>query len=59
MRLALILALAAAASGAGAQAGEAPHRLTLTLKDHRFTPAEVTVPAGKLRVVDESAGALR
>jgi plastocyanin len=44
-RLLLIVALAAA-SGAGARAEE-PFSATITIRDHRFEPAEIRVPAGK------------
>ena len=41
----------AIASSANAALGGSPLSLTLTLKDHRFTPATLTVPAGtKVRV---------
>lgn len=45
MRLVLIGVLALAAGSAGAAA--APDQVTLVLKNHRFTPASVTVPAGR------------
>jgi plastocyanin len=41
----MALALAATVSSGGALAQDAP--LTLTIKDHRFEPAELQVPAGK------------
>lgn len=45
--LSLVLALALAS----AAAADAPPAITLTLKNHRFTPASLTVPAGqKVRV---------
>lgn len=47
---ALALALAATAAAA-----EGPAEFTLTIKDHKFEPAELTVPAGqkvKLKVVN-------
>ena len=50
---ALALASAAALSAGGAQAQDA---LTVTIKDHRFEPAEIKVPANKrvtLTVVNE------
>ena len=48
---ALVLAAAALAQGAAA-APPAPAPLTLVLKDHRFTPSTLTVPAGqKLQIV--------
>ncbi len=40
---------------AGAAAAEAPAEFTLTIKDHKFEPTELTVPAGvkvKLKVVN-------
>lgn len=40
-----IAALLCLSTQAGAQS--APDELTLTIKDHRFSPAELTVPAGK------------
>ena len=39
----IFLAIAALASASGAQAADPT--FSLTLKDHRFTPAEVTIPA--------------
>jgi len=40
-----------AAEGAAARAPAAPEAVTLTLKDHRFTPDTLTVPAGrKIRI---------
>ena len=57
MRTFLILAAVAAAlsfAPAGAQAAD----YTLTIKNHRFTPAEIKVPANKrvkLTVVNEDA----
>jgi plastocyanin len=58
MRQAISWALGAAVA-AGVAAGVAigpaaadPAAVTLTLKDHRFSPAEITVPAGqKVRIV--------
>src|SRR5258706_7944622 len=44
MRLIAVLA-ALALTAAGPAAAETT--VTLTLKDHRFTPAEITVPAGE------------
>ena len=41
----LLAALAVALAAPAAAAGPAP--LTLVLKDHRFTPATLTVPAGR------------
>lgn len=50
MRLALALA-ALALAPAAAVAAEAAPVVTLTLKDHRFSPENVTVPAGvKVRI---------
>ncbi len=47
-RLSTALALwGAAAAFAGLPAVAAPGPVTLTLKDHRFTPASFTVPAGQ------------
>jgi plastocyanin len=47
-----IAVLAAFASIAAAGAAAAETTVTLTLKNHRFTPAEVTVPAGQpIRIV--------
>ena len=40
---------------AGAAAAEAPAEFTLTIKDHKFEPAELVVPAGqkvKIKVVN-------
>ena len=42
----LFVALAAAASGASARAEEV-FAATITIRDHRFEPAEIHVPAGK------------
>lgn len=39
-------AAVALASSASAAQGGAPTSLTLTLKDHRFTPATLAIPAG-------------
>ena len=49
MRLALATLTAAliAAGSAAAAAPAEPHAVTLTLKDHRFTPSAVEVPAGQ------------
>ena len=50
MRLILAVAAAAALAG-GARAQGETSTVMLTLKDHRFTPASVTVPAGqKVRI---------
>ncbi|HEX5380275.1 MAG TPA: cupredoxin domain-containing protein [Phenylobacterium sp.] len=55
MRLTLAAALASALLAGGASAADAtpePHEVTLTLKDHRFTPDSVEVPAGqRIRIV--------
>lgn len=50
-RLALAIALAIGAAAAPALADEEAH-VRLTLKDHRFDPAEPTAPAGKPIVVE-------
>jgi plastocyanin len=49
MRLALPALSSVLLLGAVSAASAAPeaHRLTLTLKDHRFTPESVQVPAGQ------------
>jgi plastocyanin len=48
---ALTLSVVAVMALAGAASAEAPPAVTLTLKNHRFTPATFTVPAGqKVRV---------
>lgn len=45
------ITLAAVMAGSAAAAEAEPPAVTLTLKDHRFTPATLTVPAGeKVRV---------
>ncbi len=41
------LAIAAATSLAGTAAAQTSPPLQLTIKDHRFSPAEIHVPAGK------------
>jgi len=46
-RLALILTSSAMLAAASAQADPAPVTVALMLKDHRFLPETVTVPAGK------------
>ena len=54
LRTALVLALLLAVAPALARADE----LTLTIKDHRFTPAEIKVPANQrvqLTVINEDA----
>jgi plastocyanin len=55
LSLATMLALATAAT---AGAAEDPSGVTLTLKDHKFTPASFTVPAGqkvRLTLVNQDA----
>lgn len=54
MRLALAsLTAALLATGSAAAAAPAdPHAVTLTLKDHRFTPSAVEVPAGQRIKID-------
>jgi len=54
MRLSPFLVMIAAAGCAAAPVarGEEPAKVTLTLKDHRFSPAEPTAPAGKPIVVE-------
>jgi plastocyanin len=50
-----VLSAAALAFAATAAAGDAPAEFTLTIKDHKFEPAELTVPAGqkvKIKVVN-------
>lgn len=47
MRLSLVASMASLLAGlSAAQAAPDPHAVTLTLKDHRFTPETVEVPAG-------------
>lgn len=46
MRL-LALSLVAATTLAGAASADQPPAVTLVLKNHRFTPAAFTVPAGR------------
>jgi plastocyanin len=56
-RPALFASLAALALSATAVAAD-PQEFTLTIKDHKFEPAELTVPAGqkvKLKVVNADA----
>ncbi len=51
-RVISIVALAASfAAGSAANADE-PAKVTLTLKDHKFSPAEPTAPAGKPIVIE-------
>ena len=55
--LKLLLPLAGLAFSAAAAAADLPE-FTLTIKDHKFEPAELTVPAGqkvKLKVVNADA----
>jgi plastocyanin len=49
MRSILVLAAALAVAAAGATASAQPDeaKVVLTLKDHRFSPAALTVPAGR------------
>ena len=49
--LAAVLALGLGAQSFGASAQEAT-KLSLTLKDHKFSPAEPTAPAGKPVVIE-------
>lgn len=59
-RFAVLWALALAGLGPGAVLAEDPSVVQLTIKDHRFEPAEVRVPAGKafvLQVKNEDATA--
>jgi hypothetical protein len=60
-RLGLALTVVAIlAAGQAARADERPAPIEITLKDHRFSPAEVHVPAGKpsyLHVVNQDATA--
>ncbi|MFI4976775.1 MAG: cupredoxin domain-containing protein [Caulobacterales bacterium] len=53
MRLSLsVLVLAISLIAAPSLAAETPTAITVTLKGHRFTPADITVPAGqKVRIV--------
>jgi plastocyanin len=54
------LALIAAASLGGAQSAKAEPAIDVTIKDHRFTPSEIHVPAGKpatLNIKNEDATA--
>jgi plastocyanin len=53
MRLALAALTAALLAGVStAEAAPEPHVVTLTLKDHRFTPEAVQVPAGQRIRID-------
>lgn len=54
MRLALAAVTSAllVAGGAPANAAPEPHMVTLTLKDHRFSPESVEVPAGQRIRID-------
>jgi plastocyanin len=45
--LAFAMLMACAVLAAPAVAADAPTTVTLTLKDHKFEPAEITVPAGQ------------
>lgn len=54
----LLLPVAVLGFAAAAFAGDAPQEFTLTIKDHKFEPVELTVPAGqkvKLKVVNADA----
>jgi plastocyanin domain-containing protein len=54
-RTTAILLAAGAAALACQVSGAAPPEFTLTIKDHRFEPAEIVVPAGqKVRLVVEN-----
>jgi plastocyanin len=58
MRLTRSLAFAALALFAASAAAEAPPEFTLTLRAHKFEPAELVVPAGqkvKIKVVNADA----
>jgi hypothetical protein len=48
----LLLAILALVPASPAPAAEEPAKVTLTLKDHRFSPAEPTAPAGKPVVIE-------
>jgi plastocyanin len=53
-----LLPALAFAFASGIAAAEAPTEFTLTIKDHKFEPAELAVPAGqkvKLKVVNADA----
>ena len=53
--IATTLALALALAAAAPVRADGPAEFTLTIKDHKFEPAELTVPAGqkiKLKVVN-------
>jgi plastocyanin len=53
-----LLTAAALAFVATAAAAEGPAEFTLTIKDHKFDPAELTVPAGKkvkIKVINADA----
>ena len=59
LKSAAVLCVALAVSAPTAQAQDAVS-ITLTIKDHRFSPAEIKVPAGKaiiLTVKNEDASA--
>ncbi len=56
VRPSLILAVALAASFAAPVLADEPTKVTVTLKDHKFSPAEPTAPAGKpivLQIVNQ------
>jgi hypothetical protein len=50
----LVVALAAFFPAASAALADEPVKVTLTLKDHKFSPAEPTAPAGKPIVIEVS-----
>lgn len=52
VRPSLILAVALAAFFAAPVLADEPTKVTLTLKDHKFSPAEPTAPAGKPIVIE-------
>lgn len=54
----LLLSAVTLAFASAAAAGDPPPEFTLTIKDHKFEPAELTVPAGvkvKLKVINADA----
>lgn len=58
MRVAIPALLALMLIGGSAAADPQPHTVALTLKDHRFTPDKVTVPAGqriRIELVNEDS----
>ena len=48
----VVLGFAASFATAPAALAEEPVKVTLTLKDHKFSPAEPTAPAGKPIVIE-------